>query len=395
MRAFQTASRIVAFGTLLACAFPTLADPPSPRVLFVVDTSGSMNSSLVDESPLGGDGTTHYPGDDEIGGIPHTDCAGYSNPVEPGLNCSRMLQIRQALMDALSAAPDGTGLMRFTQYEAASVIELLALDNGYYGSLDNLTTLSNYDGVGCGSYNFADQSFWSSTRGSAEKHVHGGDLLVEIPFSDALDTRGHVAHWTDNRERWWLGSDPWNLDYTTWSESATLDDGGYPLTSFTNKELRSASNSSVAISTLHEAWTYMNWLRGQDPLGEERRYLVIAVLDGIDNCVHDADELDVYWNLKAPPAQCFERFGIVDCPAIELYLTTIPHSSALFQEMVNFAWSGTSAGSPLSQGRYYSSPLATELTDWIRPVLLDAYEAAIFPDGFGLGNTSRWSLTHP
>jgi len=395
MRAFQATSRIVAIGTLLACAFPSLADPPKPRALFVFDSSGSMNSSLVDGSPLGGDGTTHYPGDDEIGGVPHTNCAGYPNPVVPGLNCSRMLQIRQTLMDALSAAPGSAGLMRFSQYEAGSAIELLALDNGYYGSLDNLTTLSNYDGVGCGSYNFANQSFWSSTRGSAESHFHGGDLLVEIPFSDALDTRSHVARWTDNRERWWLGSDPWNLDYHTWSETVTLDDDGYPLTSFSNKELRSASNNSVAISTLHEAWTYMSWLRDQDPLGEERRYLVFAFLDGMDNCMHDASELDVYWNLKASPVQCFERFGIVDCPAVELYLMTFPEASALFQEMVNFAWSGTSAGSSLSQGRYYTSPLATDLTAWLRAVLLDADRTAIFSDGFGLGNTSRWSLTHP
>jgi len=383
----------MAFVVLLVSPSLARADAPRPRVLFVVDTTGSMNASLVDGAPLGGDGSEMYPGDHDIAGTPHVDCAGYGNLLVPGSNCSRLLQIKNALADALSASPPGTGLMRFTQFEAQSQMDLLSFDTGFYDSLNNYTEMTNFDGVGCGSYDFSDLSFWLTSRGSSEAHEYGGDLLVEVPVSDPLDTRNHVRWWFDHLERWWAGGDPGNPDFVTWSEVVTLDDGGYLLSSFTNKELRSVSNSSVTVSTLHEAWTYMSWLRNQDPLGEVRRYLIFAVIDGIDACGHDVTELDVYWDLKAPSLVCQERFAFDECPAIELYPIWFPDSSDVqVQEITNVAWSGTTAGSALSQGRYFSDPLAPEIVTWIRMILLDADGAQIFSDGFEIGDATRWSL---
>jgi len=287
--------------------------------------------------------------------------------------------------------------MRFDQNEAQSQGELLSFITGFYDSINNYSTATNFYGAGCGSYDFADWTYWETVRGSGESHTEGGDLLVEAPLSDALDTRDHVGGWLDHLERWWLGGDPGNLDFATWSEVATLNDGGYPITSFINKDLRSVADYSVTIGALHGAWTYMNWLRSQDPLWEERRYLVFAVFDGIDNCGHGLTELEVYWQLKAPSVFCQERFAVTDCPAIELYPIWFVDASAPAQviDMTNIAWSGSAAGSPLSQNRHLATSLATDLGSWIRGIIVDADHAQIFPDGFELGNTSRWSLAIP
>jgi len=58
----RSISSFIAVVALLACAASALADPPRPRVLFVVDTTGTMNSSLVNGAALGGDGSESYPG---------------------------------------------------------------------------------------------------------------------------------------------------------------------------------------------------------------------------------------------------------------------------------------------------------------------------------------------
>ena len=80
-----------------------------PRILFVVDTSGSMNKYLFDGRWLLGDGSELYKGNDTL-----TGCDGYDNNlhVDDNYNCSRMFQAKEALKEVIFSTSEAQCIER-------------------------------------------------------------------------------------------------------------------------------------------------------------------------------------------------------------------------------------------------------------------------------------------
>ncbi len=219
----------------------TVADT-KPRMLLVVDTSGSMNwNSCQDVSFTGGDGTLECPGGDVSCSTVAACSPQPSNCGNAEADDSRLFKVKAGVRDAIAGFGEVTyGLMRYHQVpvEFACPTRNATFPSGGWQGASSFPGQLNQPGS-CGTF-------------------EAGDVLTTFSSDNAYD----LLEWVDNQ--------------SNFSGTAVVPPG-------LDFELRGTGTTPLA-GSLDSALTYLNGVKAQDAIAACRPYDVILLTDGAESC---------------------------------------------------------------------------------------------------------------
>ncbi len=213
-----------------------------PRILLIVDTSGSMNwNACQDQSFVGGDGTLECPGGDVSCGTVASCAVQPANCGNAVADDSRLYKVKEGVREVVSGFGEVTyGLMRYRQtpVEFACPGRNATFPSGGWQGGSSTPGQLNQPGS-CGAY-------------------EAGDVVTTFQSDNAYD----LLEWVDNRSNFTGNTEiPPGLDF----------------------ELRGSGTTPLA-GALGSALTYVNGVKGADSIAACRPYDVILLTDGAESC---------------------------------------------------------------------------------------------------------------
>jgi len=238
------------------------SDVIKPRILFVFDTSGSMNSHVC-ALPAPGDLATDFTGGDgsfECPGSDLTDsgvCPANSTTNDGFANDSRLYKVKEGISDVVASFGEVEyGLMRFKQRPQ---------DFGCAGTADNFGSGAWIGGGVAGS----DLQTTAGKNPDACNPFNEGELIVGF----SPDNAQSILKWMDH------DSNYGELNSSTPGVNLDAITTPYGL----DWELRGTGSTPLA-GALDSARTELYEVIASDPVKDCRPYRIIVVTDGLESC---------------------------------------------------------------------------------------------------------------